>query len=227
MQTSSLNSTKNIAAIVWDLDGTLYPADSDLSEAINNKLFEKITQKLECSQAEALKQYEAVYNQLHSNTRTLNHFGINGEAFFISVWQELDLPKYIGPNPKLALLFKSHSLPQKQIIFTNTNTQETVANKLAAIGIDPASFDAIYTSIEAGHHKPDPDAFIYVCEQLQLPAEKLVYVGDRERVDIEGAKNVGMKTILVHPDITEEIESAADAVVMGAEEVFALFRTSR
>lgn len=223
MQTSFLSWTNDIETIVWDLDGTLYPADVDLSEAITTKLFERLSHKLDCTQEEAIKQYEVIYNQLHSNTKTLNHFGIDGEGFFISVWLELDLPKYIDPNPDLVELFKNHSLRQQQVIFTNTNTQETVAKKLAVIGLDPANFDAIYTSIEAGHHKPDPEAFLFVSEQLQLPPEKLVYVGDRERVDIEGAKNVGFKTILVHRDVTEEVESVADAVVMGPEKVFWLF----
>ncbi len=42
--------------------------------------------------------------------------------------------------------------------------------------------------------KPEPDQLLHACEQLQVPAEACVYVGDDER-DIQAARAAGMKSV--------------------------------
>ena len=39
---------------------------------------------------------------------------------------------------------------------------------------------------------------MYVLDEIQLRPEEVLYVGDRVTTDIEGARGVGMKTMLVY-----------------------------
>jgi N-acetyl-D-muramate 6-phosphate phosphatase len=55
-------------------------------------------------------------------------------------------------------------------------------------------FDLIVTSQTTVHSKPYPDPLIFVSEQLMIPAENLVMVGDTV-VDILAGKAVGAQTI--------------------------------
>jgi len=59
-------------------------------------------------------------------------------------------------------------------------------------------FDAIVVSGEDTKEvKPDKAPFIRVCDLLNVSTEYCVYIGDNPNVDVSGAKQVGMKTILI------------------------------
>ena len=58
-------------------------------------------------------------------------------------------------------------------------------------------FDAIVISGEVGYSKPSSDIFYCLLDQLGLKADQAIYVGDSERYDIQGAKNAGMRSILL------------------------------
>ena len=49
-----------------------------------------------------------------------------------------------------------------------------------------------------GLRKPDPEIFNLACKQLDVFPEQCVFIGDNELADIQGAKNVGMKTCLLY-----------------------------
>ncbi|MFW2003105.1 HAD family hydrolase [Acinetobacter ursingii] len=61
-------------------------------------------------------------------------------------------------------------------------------------------FSNILVSEAVGLRKPDPEIFNLACKQLDVFPEQCVFIGDNELADIQGAKNVGMKTIYFHPD---------------------------
>lgn len=59
-------------------------------------------------------------------------------------------------------------------------------------------FDAIVVSGEDTKEvKPDKAPFIRVCDLLNVSPDNCVYIGDNPNVDVNGAKQVGMKTILI------------------------------
>lgn len=62
-------------------------------------------------------------------------------------------------------------------------------------------------SYEQGHAKPHPSIFIDTLKQLQTKANHCLHVGDDPIADIEGAKNVGMKTAFIK---RKEIKTDAD-----------------
>jgi putative hydrolase of the HAD superfamily len=56
-------------------------------------------------------------------------------------------------------------------------------------------FDAIVYSEEVGVEKPHPAIFEEVLERLELPAARVLHVGDSRRDDVEGARAVGMQAL--------------------------------
>lgn len=68
--------------------------------------------------------------------------------------------------------------------------------KLAALGLRPA-FDAVVFSDELGRAawKPSRQPFDLVCERLQVPPGRAIYVADNALKDFAGARRAGMKTI--------------------------------
>ena len=63
-------------------------------------------------------------------------------------------------------------------------------------------FSTIVVSEAVGLRKPDPAIFLYACTQLNCNPSDCIFIGDNPKADIEGAKNVGMKTIFFHPTLT-------------------------
>lgn len=58
-------------------------------------------------------------------------------------------------------------------------------------------FGKIYISTEIGHAKPDPGAFQYILDDLEIPAKDLLHVGDSPEEDIAGALKAGVHGILL------------------------------
>ena len=70
--------------------------------------------------------------------------------------------------------------------------------------------DAFLSSRVHGKTKPDPSIFLAVLDRLQVPAPEAAMVGDSLADDVEGARAVGMRAILLdrddlHPDVAERI----------------------
>jgi len=56
-------------------------------------------------------------------------------------------------------------------------------------------FSAFSFSDETGVAKPHPDAYLKILNQFNCPPSEAIHIGDIEQTDIEGAINLGMKSI--------------------------------
>jgi putative hydrolase of the HAD superfamily len=59
-------------------------------------------------------------------------------------------------------------------------------------------FDAEVFSNAVGLSKPDPRIYLHCCELLGVEPGEAVFVGDGANDELEGARRVGMKAILIH-----------------------------
>jgi putative hydrolase of the HAD superfamily len=59
-------------------------------------------------------------------------------------------------------------------------------------------FDAEIFSSRLGISKPDPRIYLACCERLGVEPEAVVFVGDGANDELEGARRVGMRAILIH-----------------------------
>lgn len=60
-------------------------------------------------------------------------------------------------------------------------------------------FDARATSGDVGYMKPHPAIYQHVLQQLGVPPQQAVFVGDRPENDIAGANELGFVTVLMSP----------------------------
>jgi HAD superfamily hydrolase (TIGR01662 family) len=185
-----------IKAIGFDVDGTLYHAPEAMSQQIGKILIQKAAEALSQDPDEIVEEYLKRREMYRSNTMTLNSFGLDGEKIFQSVWDQVEIHKYVSKDLKLVKMMSELKKKYKLFVITNGSGRQ-VERKMTHLGLDYHDFDPRIYCYDQGWVKPDPQPFLAAIESLEMSPQEIVYVGDREDIDIEGAKAVGMQTIFV------------------------------
>jgi REG-2-like HAD superfamily hydrolase len=112
--------------------------------------------------------------------------------------------KYLGFGPKSTIFkvfddvmpclrkLRSHNVPTAVI----SNWDYSLHEILEVMGLTPY-FELVIASLEEGIEKPDPRVFELTLRQFGVDAAKAVHVGDDPLDDLRGARQVGMRAILV------------------------------
>ena len=201
---------QNIKAIGFDVDGTLYHTPEAMGAAVGKILIEKAAAMLNRDPDELAEEYLERREELRSNTKTLRSFGLPGEEIFEQVWNSIPINRYIHKDEKLMSLISA--LKKKYTLFVISNGRMVeVDRKLGGLGLDYHDFDPRIYCYDQGWMKPDPQPFLAAIEALSLRPEEIVYVGDREDIDIEGAHGVGMQAIYVG-GVSEQAEASIETV---------------
>ena len=58
-------------------------------------------------------------------------------------------------------------------------------------------FEKIYISTQIGYAKSDPGAFQYVVDDLGIPAQVILHVGDTPEDDVSGARQAGIRAVCI------------------------------
>ena len=77
-----------------------------------------------------------------------------------------------------------------------SNIDRDITGMLAGLNL-PALLPIIVTSQDAGATKPSPEIFRVALTRAGVKPEEAIFVGDQYQVDVAGAKNAGMKGILL------------------------------
>lgn len=83
--------------------------------------------------------------------------------------------------------------------------------KLVRLGVYPF-FDVVVTSEEAGVEKPDPEIFKIAMDKLGVTSDTSLMIGNKFDVDIMGAYNAGMQSMIINSDITDDQQEFLDEV---------------
>lgn len=75
-------------------------------------------------------------------------------------------------------------------------------------------FDVVVVSGAVNQRKPSPKIFEKALNALNLDASKVVFVGDMLDLDVKGAKNVGIRAILIERRHMERIENVKPDMVI-------------
>ncbi len=99
-----------------------------------------------------------------------------------------------------------------------SNWDSRLPRLLTAIGL-AEYFEFILTSAEAGVSKPHPDIFREACRRMELTADAVVHVGDSVEEDIQGARDAGVRDILLDrqhntSDCTDRIHSLTELLTL-------------
>jgi len=80
-----------------------------------------------------------------------------------------------------------------------SNYDPGLADFIEQIGLSKY-FEKIYSSAHIGYEKPNPKFFEYVLDDAKLDPSGAIMIGDNYQADIMGAKEIGIKGILVHAE---------------------------
>lgn len=96
---------------------------------------------------------------------------------------------------------------QKYILGLLTNLDKDMAPICRQLGLEPY-LDFVVTSGEVGSDKPEPPIFLVALQRAGVNASEAVHVGDQYKIDVVGARGVGISPILIdrynlYPEVTD------------------------
>ena len=100
------------------------------------------------------------------------------------------------PGDVVPALKRLRGLGLKLVVISNANgTLHAVFDRL---GLTP-HLDAAFDSFHEGVEKPDPRLFQIALERVGARKETTIHVGDIYHVDVVGARNAGLRPVLLDP----------------------------
>lgn len=79
-----------------------------------------------------------------------------------------------------------------------SNSDGRIESLLDSVGL-ASHFEFVIDSQRVGVEKPDARIFQIGCERLGLRPDEVMYVGDIYEIDVVGARNAGLRAILIDP----------------------------
>lgn len=183
---------RHIDTWLFDLDNTLYPAESGFMGEIVVRMTDFVEKVTGLPREEAFK-LQKTYLAEHGLTlkgMMLNH-GVD-PAEFHAIFHDMSLEALAHDAPLLAALER---LPGRRLIFTNAD--EVHAERvLAHLGLAHL-FDDVFHIGSAGYEpKPSPDAFARIGAAHGIDPMVTAFFEDAER-NLAPAADLGMTTVLV------------------------------
>ncbi len=208
---------QGIKHIFFDLDHTIWDFEKNSSEAIHELFFAfNLDKKIE-SVSDFIETYQRINSiywqkyrdgEINKETVRTGRFYDTFKEYNIDNLKDLAIEfgdQYIQLSPKKNHIFPhTHEtlkyLDNKYPLHIITNGfKEIVDIKLRHSDLSQY-FDIVICSEEIGVNKPNPLVFAKSLEKAGASPNESVMIGDSYEVDIQGAKNSGMKTIFFNPN---------------------------
>jgi putative hydrolase of the HAD superfamily len=197
---------KQIKTWIFDLDNTLYSADSGIFQQVHELMGKFVSAHLNIDIDEA-KQIQNKYYKQHGTTLKgmMDHHGVNPDHFLTEV-HRLDY-SIVEPNHKLNEELKK--LKGRKIIYTNANMQHAldVLERLKLSNF----FDEIY-DIKMANYIPKPEISSYkqLIEQFNISTESAAMFDDIAK-NLVPAKKVGFTSIWIdagYENFSDDIQAS-------------------
>jgi len=190
-----MNRFKDIKVLVWDMDGTLYKSSPELSRLVKKKEYEILARRKGISLVEAENLFETKRKTCPSGTEVLIREGCGSYFKVLSKTDPVITSRFIKKDPKLvAMLAKLKDY--RHLILANKTKRNTLG-VIHWLGLKKTIFEKIFTIEDFKVTKPNLKPFKMVLAYTKLPPNAHLMIGDREKVDLEPAKKLGMKTCFV------------------------------
>jgi len=190
----------NIKVIGFDLDGTLYPISSEIKKRQRTKIYEKISSKFDISLKKAKDIFEEHYSNFMSSVKTLEEISKQlgrkvEENIVQEALEEADFLDLIKKNEELNCMFLRLKKQRPLDLLTASSYDLSLA-KLEKIGINLEIFD-YFLSRNNGFRKTDGSLYKKWIKNREFSPEKMLYVGDNTKLDIDIPKSLGIKTCII------------------------------
>lgn len=186
----------DIQILIWDLDGTLYRSQKDLSWALHQGCIKILVQEKNLS-FEKAEQLFSKTKEIHKGaSKSLQALGCGNRLKIIEKLENIvDKASFLKPDRKLINLF-SALCDFRHFLLSNT-TRKTIIKELEALGLSHTLFELVIGVDDMKTTKPDLPFFKAALDYSDLSSNKHLVIGDRIEVDLAPAKQLGMKTCLV------------------------------
>ena len=200
------NLVKQINTWIFDLDNTLYSADSGIFQQVHELMGKFVSSHLNIDVADA-KIIQKKYYKQHGTTLRgmMDNHGVDPDHFLAEV-HNLDY-SIVGPNLKLNEELKK--LHGRKIIYTNANMQHAI-NVLEKIELSNF-FDEIY-DIKMAKYIPKPEIAPYeqMINQFDINVKSAAMFDDIAK-NLVPAKNVGFTSVWIdagYENFSDDIQAS-------------------
>jgi len=210
-----------VAAVLFDLDGTLVDTAPDMANSLNLLLQE---------QGEATLDHEIIRPHVSNGSVALVKLGF-GDALaadrletlkkrYLEIYQDnIHINSCLFPGME-ALLNTIESSGKKWGVVTNKPSWLTEP-LLISMGLAERS-GCMVSGDTTEQRKPHPEPMYHACDLIGIDASECVYIGDARR-DIEAGNNANMKTIAASYGYIGDWENindwGADIVISRPEDI--------
>jgi len=205
---------------IFDLDNTLYPAQTNLFALIDIRMGQFISTLLNIDPVEARTIQKAYFYTYGTTLSGLMHEHAVDPHDFLNYVHDIALDR-VTPSPLIKTMIKA--LPGRKLVFTNGD-RDYAMRVLGKLDLQDI-FDDVH-DIHATRYrpKPMPEAYDSLCETLTINPASSLFIEDMAR-NLKPAKSMGMTTIWLnngseggtrdaHPDyIDHEIYDLGDWLV--------------
>lgn len=184
-----------VAAVLFDLDGTLIDTADDLSACLNQLLREE---------GQPERPYSEIRQHVSNGANAMIRFGF-GEAHSEAWYQHLRVRLlahyeeniarhscWFNGLEQLTATFRRDGIPWGIV----TNKPRLYTDLLLEAMAITEKTDVVVCPDDLGIAKPDPRPLLHACSILEVAPGKALYVGDHVR-DIQAGKAAGMSTVAV------------------------------
>lgn len=212
-----------IKAIFFDTSDTLYK-NNELEAAYPQKLIALIANTPNISTDEAKRLLNEVTERLKATekhvtkVRAAAEFGLSRADVHEKAFCKVVPGDYLSKDTSLDIAMTKLAARYRLGIISNLK-QSHMLEVLDALGLSPELFPLLITEDTVKDIKPAAEPFLKAIELAQCRAGECLYVGDSPSKDMRPAKGVGMKTILVKADPSEEDMQFADASIDDVKEL--------
>jgi putative hydrolase of the HAD superfamily len=186
---------------LFDLDDTLYPAESGLMAEIERRMTAYVMRVTGLPREEAYR-LQKDYLAEHGITLLglMKHHGVD-PTDFADAYVDIELDA-LSHDPELVAAIEA--LPGRRLVFTNADARHA-QRVLKQLGLTHL-FDEVFHIASFDYTpKPDPRAFARMVEEHHIDPTTTCFFEDSER-NLKPAADLGMTTVLIGP---HALDSAA------------------
>jgi HAD superfamily hydrolase (TIGR01549 family) len=182
----------NVAALLWDVDGTLTDTTALICESLDFTYRKNFGRTLPVDELRALigtplKKQIRVFGEPES-------FGVDSQAAMDDFIRHYESNKYRERilESVVALLVRGKREGLPTALITSKNIEE-LANTLPRLGIADY-IDFAITADDVRNPKPDPEGLLAAIGRLGISADAAIYIGDTVH-DMRAARDAGIRGI--------------------------------
>ncbi len=219
MKSVKVSWAKNIKAIGFDVDGTLYKMTPKIYNKLSLEVAKRAAEELGQDPREFSREHLMQRDKHGGNTKAVESYGLNGEEIYQKAFDEFAIEGQVERDKRLVEMIEKLKKKYKLFIISN-GTGRQVERKLKVLGINHLDFEPRIYCYDEDWSKPDSAPFLSAINALELDPSEIVYIGDNEDIDIVGAKAVGLKTVMAGGESQKADLDVSD--IYGLEGIFEL-----